>query len=133
MAGLPPRVLVIIGDQWDRSFIRAALREVGYDAVGARNPAEARRYRSIEPGRGTVALIVADHEAAAERDALSDVIASHRGPPVIIVARGTQAPPPGSWSRVIRRPLSVADVVAAVESTLPLPAEARHPLDDSSI
>jgi len=132
MAGLPPRVLVIIADQWDRSFIRAALREVGYDAVGARNPAEARRYRSIEAGRGTVDLIVADHEAAAERDVLADVVASHRSPPVILVARGTQAPPPGSWSRVIRRPLSVADVVTAVESVLPLAAEARRPLDDSS-
>jgi len=125
-------VLLIIGDQWDRSFIRAALREVGYDAVGARSPAEAQRYRSIEPGRGTIGLIVADHEAGAERDALADVVASHRSPPLILVARGTQAPPPGSWSRVIRRPLTVADVVDAVESILPLGAEARRPLDDSS-
>jgi hypothetical protein len=124
-------VLLIVGDQWDRSFIRAALREVGYDAIGARNSAEARRYRSIEPGRGAVGLIVADHEAAADRDALNDVVASHRAPPVILVAQGTRAPPSGSWSRVIRRPLSVADVVAAVESALPLAADARRPLDDS--
>jgi hypothetical protein len=132
MAAAPPRVLLIIGDQWERALIRASLREVGYDAVGARNPAEARRYRPIEPGRGAIGLIVADHEAAADREALNDMVASHRDPPVILLARSTSETPKGAWTRVIHRPLSVADLVAAVESLLPLPPDARHPLDDVS-
>ena len=132
MTAAPPRVLLIIGDQWERALIRASLREVGYDAVGARNPAEAHRYRPIEPGRGAIGLIVADHEAAADREALNDVVASHRDPPVILVARRTREMPEGRWTRVIPRPLSVADLVAAVESLVPLPADARGPLDDMS-
>ena len=118
-----------MSDQWDRALIRGALREVGYDAVGARDVNEARRYRAIEPGRGAIGLIVTDHDAATSRDALTDVIARHRNPPVILVARTTQNPPPGPWARVIRRPVSVADVIAFVETALPLPAERRRPLD----
>lgn len=132
MAATPPRVLLIVGDQWERALIRASLREVGYDAVGARNAAEARRYRAIEPGRGAIGVIVADHEAAVDRPTLSDVVASHRDPPVILVARSTHETPAGSFTRVIRRPLSVADLVAAVESLVPLPAEMRRPVDDVS-
>jgi hypothetical protein len=126
----PPRILLIMADQWERSLTRAALREVGYDAVGARDVSEARRYRAVEPGRGAVGVVVADHDAAAKNaEMLNDIVAMLRGPPVILVARVTQNPPPGAWTRVIRRPLSVADLVGAVQSALPLPEESRRPVD----
>jgi hypothetical protein len=77
-----------------------------------------------------VMAIVVDHDATAKaRDALDDIIESHRRPSAILVASGTREVPPGPWSRVVRRPLSVADVVSAVQATVPLPEDARRPLD----
>jgi DNA-binding NtrC family response regulator len=125
-----PRILVIMPDQWRRALLRAALREVGYDAIGARNMDDARRYRAIEPGRGPVKLVLVDQEAVADgMDELRDILASHHDPPAILVAPATRALPDGPWSRIVHRPVSVADLVTEVESELPLPAEARHPLD----
>jgi hypothetical protein len=111
-------------------LLRAALREVGYDAIGARNMDDARRYRAIEPGRGPVKLVIVDQDAIADAiDELRDILASHHDPPATLVTRATHAPPAGPWSRVVSRPVFVADLVAAVESQLPLPIEARRPLD----
>jgi len=130
MNELAPRVLIIMSDQWPRALIRAALREVGYDAIGARNTEEARRYRAIEAGRGAVRLLVADHDAATRgHDELREIMAAHRNPPVLLVAHATRDVPEGPWSRVMRRPVSVADVVTAVQSLLPLAEEARRPVD----
>ena len=30
---VPPRVLIVMDDQWHRALLRAALRDVGYDAM----------------------------------------------------------------------------------------------------
>jgi hypothetical protein len=117
-------------DQWRRALLRAALREVGYDAIGARNMDDASRYRAIEPGRGPVKLVLVDQDAVANgMDELRDILASHHDPPTILVASATRALPDGPWARTVRRPASVADLVTEVESDIPLPAEARHPLD----
>jgi hypothetical protein len=117
-------------DQWRRALLRAALREAGYDAIGARDTEDAARYRAIEPGRGPVSLVLVDQDATANAmDDLRDILASHHDPRTVLIKHATHAPPDGPWSRTVGRPLSVADLVAAVESELPLPAEARHPLD----
>jgi len=127
---LPPRILVIMSDQSRRALIRAALREVGYDAIGASDMDEARRYRAIEPGRGTVQLVVVDQDnAVREMAELREILASHHGPRVVLLAHATHEPPAGPWSRIVRRPVSVEDVVAAVRSELPLPEQSRNPLD----
>ena len=127
---LAPRILVIMPDQWTRALLRAALRETGYDAIGARDMEDAARYRAIEPGRGPVNLVLVDQDATATgMDALRDILSSHHDPPTVLVAHATHAPADGPWSRVVRRPLSVADLVAVVESELPLPTEGRHPVD----
>ena len=47
----------------------------------------------------------------------------------ILIARPTVAAPSGPWQKVLRRPVSVADVVAAAETLLPMPSKDRHPLD----
>ena len=54
---LPPRVIVIEPDQWTRSLTRAALREIGYDAVGALDPAHARRQHERAGPRGPVRVV----------------------------------------------------------------------------
>ena len=57
---LLPRIVIVSTDQWLRAGLRAELRERGYDAVGARDLAEAVRVSRPEPGRGPVCLVVVD-------------------------------------------------------------------------
>jgi hypothetical protein len=117
-------------DQWRRALLRSALREAGYDAIGARDMEDAARYRVIEPGRGAVELVLVDQDATANAmDDLRDILASHHDPPAVLIGHTTHAAPAGPWSRILGRPVSVADLVAAVQSELPLPMDARHPLD----
>ncbi len=117
-------------DQWPRALLRAALREVGYDAVGARSVAGARRQPALEPGRGAVALVVVDQDAvAAHEEELHDLLTSLGNPPALLLAHPTRQPPAGAWTRVIRRPVSVDELVTAVQSLVPLPEEARQPVD----
>jgi hypothetical protein len=125
-----PRGLLVMPDQWPRALLRSALREVGYDAVGTRTPASALRVRASDPR--PMGLIVVDQAALAsgEDAALARLLARHDNPPTILVARATASTPAGAWQRVLRRPLSVADLAAAVESLLPLPPGARHPVGD---
>lgn len=128
---LPPRVLIVLPDQWPRALLRAALREVGYDAVGARDLGGALRARPGGPDRGPVRLVIVDQRSLGPGgDApLVRLLARHGEPPTMLLARATLAPPAGPWRQVLRRPVSVADVVAAAQALLPLPPAARHPID----
>jgi len=130
--GPPPRVLLVMEAQWPRANVRAALREVGYDAVGARSLAEALSVRAAEPGRGPVELILVDQSAL--RDPRSDallarLLASHAEPPAVLLAPSTVETHAGAWRRVLRRPVSIEEIVAAVEALLPRPRSARRPLE----
>jgi len=134
--GLPPRVLLIMPEQWPRALLRAALREAGYDALGAPGLDGALRYRARMEGRGPVRLIVMDqavvHGAqAAER--LEALRRRHDDPPLVLLASAiapaaTRPDAPSGAVRVLRRPASIADLVAAVQSALPLHGPAT-PLD----
>jgi len=127
---LPPRVLIVMPDQWPRALLRAALRERGYDAVGTRNIDSALRIRPDEFERGPVRLIIVDHPAlAGDRDRLKQLLARHRAPATMLLARSTQPIPEGNWGKILRRPLSVEDIVAATGALIPLDAEDRHPID----
>jgi DNA-binding response OmpR family regulator len=122
-------VLLVMPDQWPRALLRSALREAGYDAIGTRTLASALRVRASDPRPAS--LIVLDQAAVGSGDdpALSRLLARHENPPTILIARATAATPAGPWQRVLRRPLSVADIAAAVQSLLPLRPGARHPVD----
>jgi hypothetical protein len=127
---LAPRVLLLMPDQWPRALFRAALREVGYDAIGSGSVATARRHDALEPGRGVMALVIADQDAVSGfKNDLRHLLESHGEPPVLLVAHATMQPPSGAWMRVIRRPVSVDDLVTAVQSLVALPENARRPLD----
>ena len=129
---LPPRVLVVMPDQWPRAMLRAALREKGYDAVGTRNLDSALRIRRDEAERGPVRLIIVDQPALASAgDQLEKLLERHRAPLTLLLARSTQAAPEGQghWQKILRRPLSIADVVTASEALLPLSIEDRHSID----
>jgi CheY-like chemotaxis protein len=131
MPFLPPRVLIVMPDQWPRALLRAALREVGYDAVGAGSLAAALRVRSVQPERGPVRLIIVDQHAHSgpNDEQLTRLLARHGEPATMLLARTAVAAPARVWQRVLRRPVSIAEIVTAVQTLLPLLPEAYRPLD----
>lgn len=133
-----PRVLLVMPEHWPRALLRAALREVGYDAVGAPGLPGALRYRAEAPDRGPVRLVVIDRDALREADAGAQLAAltdRHGGPGLLLLTTGgSSAPLPAAarhipWRRIVRRPASIAELVDAVRAVLPLPPESRRPLD----
>jgi hypothetical protein len=129
---LPPRVLLVMPDQWARALLRAALREEGYDAVGSRGLPEAGRVRRDDPERGPVRVLVIDHDAlSGAATGLASALSERLGSPdTILVRRATRPVPRGEWTRVLQRPVSVAELVDAVRALAPLPPAARHPVDE---
>ena len=126
----PPRILLVMPDQWPRALLRASLREAGYDAVGARSVRGAARQAAPAPERGPVALVVVDDDAAVEEaEALRALASSLGAPPMLLVAHAIREPPRGAWTRTVRRPVSVAELSDVVQALVPLPAAARVPLD----
>jgi hypothetical protein len=119
-------------EQWPRALIRGALREAGYDAIGTRTLDSAMRFTAAEPGRGPIGLLVVDQQALDDSDStdtLARLLERIGAPPTVLIAHATSAQPAGPWTRVLRRPMSVADVIAATQAALPLPAGMRRPLD----
>ena len=131
--GLPPRVLVVMPAQWPRALLRAELRERGYDAAGARDLLEA--LSEDEPAEGPVRLILIDQDALTEgdaqllRDLVHRLVEHHPAATVILLAGTTHKEPEGPWQQVLRRPMSISDIVTAVQLAVPLPPGDRHPLD----
>jgi hypothetical protein len=124
-------VLIVMRDQWPRALLRAALREVGYDALGASALRGALLVSPAELERGPVGVVIVDQSALSTGgdEQLTRLLARHGAPAAILLARPTVAAPAGPWRRVLRRPVSIADIVTAVQALLPLPPEDRHPLD----
>ena len=134
----PPRVLLVMPEQWPRALLRAALREVGYDALGAPGLTGALRYRPQAPDRGAVRLVLLDQLVLVDEEAvtlLGALLRRHAAPAPVLVARAmpAQSLPAAAvtipWRRVIRRPANVADLVAAVQALLPLPPDLARPID----
>ena len=130
---LPPRILLVMPEQWPRALLRAELRERGYDAAGARDLMEA--LSEGESPAGPVRLILIDQTALAEGDAqllhelVDRLVARHPGAAIILLAGTMHKEPEGPWQQVLRRPMSISDIVTAVQRTVPLPPGERHPLD----
>ena len=127
----PPRVLLVMPAQWPRALLRAALREVGYDASGTPALKAALHHAAPDSARGPVRLVVLDQGALAE-DAVSDLEALRNrtsAAPIVLLASATRAVRKGPWTRVVRRPTSIAALVREIESLLPLAPGARRPLD----
>jgi DNA-binding response OmpR family regulator len=128
----PPRVLIVLDDHWPRALARAALRELGYDAIGARTLREALAHPKRVPDRGPVGALVLDERAVAAGGAeeLAALRTTHDDPPTVLLASGTHPTPRDGWARVLRRPFSVDDVVEAVRALLPLEAGSARPVDE---
>lgn len=127
----PPRVIIVSPEQWTRAGLRAELREHGVDAIGASDVADALRAGRPEPGRGPVALVVVEQDAlGSDLDAglLGRVRTRLGDPPVLLLAHATRAAPAGAWAAVLKRPVSIGEIVEAVERLLP-DFEPSGPLD----
>ena len=126
----PPRVLLVMPEQWPRALLRAALREVGYDAIGTRTVRGARTLLTSGEGRGPVRLLRLDQDALTE-DAQGDLEMLRRDSdaPLVLLAPATRRVSEGGWTGVLRRPLTVGELAQAIERLVPLSPEARRPID----
>jgi hypothetical protein len=80
------------------------------------------------------AVAAAEYDAAGRetdvRHALLDLC--ERGSvPVLLLASAVTAMPSGGWTRILRRPFSIDDVVGAVSALVPIPLKCQAPVDDS--
>jgi len=122
-------------DQWPRALLRAALRDAGYDALGAPGLAGALRYRADAPDRGPVRVILIDQGALIGEDAgaqLNGLARRHGKPELVLLGSagaGPDSTPEGGWRRTVRRPASIAELVETVRNLIPLPPDAARPLD----
>jgi DNA-binding response OmpR family regulator len=131
VVALPPRILLVMPAQWPRALLRAALREEGYDASGTRAVDGALYQAAPDPARGPVRLVLVDQDALDETAVhlIDDLRSRISGAPMVLLAPATRQVQEGPWTRVIRRPISIAALVQAIESLAPLPPRARHPID----
>ena len=121
MTELPARVVIVSHEQWARAGLRAELRERGVDAVGVRDIPEALTQHPHSE-RGPVRLLIIDQDTL--RD---DVHAGMLGrvrvrlgdPHVILLSHATRETPPGDWTVILRRPVTIGAVVDAVQRLLP--------------
>jgi hypothetical protein len=129
-AALPPRILLVMPAQWPRALLRAALREVGYDAIGTRTVKGAQVLLPSGEGRGRVRLILIDQDALTE-ETQGDLEMLRRGSdaPLVLLAPATRRVSEGGWTGVLRRPLTVGELAQAIERLVPLSPAARRPID----
>ena len=128
-APLPPRILLAIPAQWPRALLRASLREMGYDASGTRSLTMLLHHLEPEPERGPIRLVVLDQDALTEVDQPQLEALNSAAIPILLLAPALRPVREGLWAGVIRRPVSLGDVVQAIEQLLPLASEARRPID----
>jgi hypothetical protein len=127
---LPPRILLVMPAQWPRALLRAALRELGYDAVGTRTLSGARGRLPPGEGRGPVRLILVDQDALTDAaDGDLERLRRASDAPLVLLAPATRRVSEGVWAGVLRRPLTVGELAQSIERLVPLAPEARRPID----
>lgn len=109
-------------EQWPRALLRGALREIGYDAVGTMSLDSATKIPVREPGRGPVALVVVDQDALSDdsTSTLDALLQLHGSPRTLFVAHATRPTDEHRWSRVVRRPASIDDLVREIGLLVPV-------------
>jgi hypothetical protein len=126
----PPRVLIVQAAQWPRALLRAALRQEGYDALGARDLTEALAYPESEEKRGPVRLIILDQELLeGHASLLAELLGRHHDVLTLVLESAFRPPVQESWPHVLRHPVTIAEIVQTTQKLLPLPSAALHPLD----
>jgi hypothetical protein len=111
--------------------LRATLRHEGYDALGARDLKEALSYSDEEEHeRGPVRLIILDREVLEGHDSfLAELLERHHGALRLVLESAFHAPVSGVWHRVLRHPVTIADIVRTTQELVPLASAAVRPID----
>lgn len=104
-------VWIIDADQWPRAMLRAELIERGFDAVGYPTVGDAIESLLMRPPNA----IVVDLRGQAPR--LVERLLSI-GVPVLVIEGTAEINdlPEGAWSAILRRPVSIGEIAAAVEA-----------------
>jgi hypothetical protein len=129
---LLPRIVIVSDDQWLRAGLRGELRERGYDAVGARDVTEAVHTSRREPDRGPVRLVLVDQTSlgseldAGAVDRLRRATWQAR---LVLIAPRNRKEAEGPWAHVLRRPITIGDIVDYIVQTLP-DEHAAGPIDE---
>ena len=84
---------------------------------------------AAEAGRGPLRLVVLDQDALTDADEPELEAFRAAGIPILLLAPAVRGVHGARWTQVIRRPFSIGDLVQAIEKLLPLPPEARRPVD----
>jgi len=103
-------------------LLRAALCDAGFDAIGATTLSGALRHAPADVERGPVRLLVVDGRAAlAEPAALEQARLRYPDALLALIQRAGTAPA-GPWAAILRRPLTIGEIVVSVRRLVPLPA-----------
>jgi hypothetical protein len=79
-------------------------------------------------------MILVDQAALQGAEAEVETLRARHSPAaMVLLAPGNRAPAPGPWDSILRRPVSIEGIVAAVRSLLPLAPGATAPIDDAGI
>ena len=107
-------VWIIDADQWPRAMLRAELIERGFDAVGYPTVGDAIESLLMRPAN----VIVVDSRGQPPR-LVERLLAI--GVPVVVIAGMAEINdlPEGAWSAILRRPVSIGEIAAAVEACAP--------------
>ncbi|HEX2249992.1 MAG TPA: hypothetical protein VHH32_06555 [Gemmatimonadales bacterium] len=119
-----------MANQWPRALLRAELREAGYDALAARDLDESLAYPAADAKRGPVRLVIVDQNVvdSSHESLLTQLAERLNNPPMLLLASAV-APPSNIGGRVLQRPMSIADIVRAVQASVPLSQPTAHPVD----
>jgi hypothetical protein len=128
------RILLVVPDHWTRVVLRAELLERGYDAVGTPNLTAALAVSPVDE-RGPVRLILLEHGAIAgsDRSEVERLASQHQDPPLVLLAPAFADPPAALFRRVVRRPITINDLLEVVRDLVgePPPRQAPdNPLGD---
>jgi len=128
----PPRILLVMPEQWPRALLRAALREAGYDASGTLTLEAALYQLAPDPDRGPVRLVLVDQEALGEEEwrRLKDLQSRAPQASLLLLAPRTRSVPEGPWATIVQRPTSIAELVGVIQHLMPLPPELRRPIEE---
>lgn len=103
------KTILVVGREWKfRALLRAQLREEGYQALGFAT------LKDAEEELAGAAALVFDTAEAPSGDWPTELAQVSASLPVLVVASATEVVEIPS-ARVLRRPLRIADVVAAVK------------------
>ncbi len=116
-----PVVWIISAEQWPRAMLRAELIEQGYDAIGVLSLADALTKLGYRPAESPEVVILDLNDAKISRSQL--FMLAQQAIPTLVLGGAAELNDPAlkefSWASTLRRPFSVADIVAAVAQIIP--------------